>query len=460
MRVIGRHYLSLAVLVFVAIPITSLASQAPPLNFAKPRPYKWVGEEDWVFSVAVADLNGDGHLDMVATLSYSGKIAVLLGKGDGSFRRVVKYSPGGSNPGSVAIADVNGDRKPDILVLDDSGLGVLLGNGDGSFQPPVTYGVYAEVWNGPALAVGDLNRDGYPDVAVASGLCSYWSWQEMDSCVNVLYNNGDGTFSPPFEEDTGGYGVSLAVAIVNGSLIATANCLDRRCDWMWGTVCIDRWCHHSGGDAPIALATGDLNGDGYFDIVVANSGQIWGDSSVGVFLRDSQGTFRRVLYGYGAEPWSVAIGDMNGDGKPDIVVDGGVLLGKGPGVSFGWVGYNLVLGDLNGDGKLDVIGTEGTMLNISGFDTTTQITSSLNPSFVNQSVTFTATVTSNDRLIPDGELVKFYAGSKLLASVPLSGRTATYTTSTLTAETHIIKAKYAGDTRLAPSAGQIKQLVQ
>jgi len=129
-------------------------------------------------------------------------------------------------------------------------------------------------------------------------------------------------------------------------------------------------------------------------------------------------------------------------------------------VYFGYVGDPFVLGDVNGDGKLDVIGTGGILLNISGFTTTTHIYSSPNPSFVNQSVTFTATVSSSHGLIPDGELVKFYSGTKLLASVPISGGTATYATSTLTAETHIIKAKYAGDTTYAPSAGQIQQVVQ
>jgi hypothetical protein len=459
MRISGRNLLSLAVLVFIAIPMAALASQAPPLNFAKPRPYNWAGAD--LVAVAVADLNGDGHLDVVGVDLSAGTVGVLLGNGDGTFKRVVKYSPGFSRPLSVAIADVNGDGKPDILVSDVYGaLSVLLGNGDGRFQPPVTYGASGY---GYGLAVGDLNRDGHPDVAMAGGLCSYWSWQEMYSCVGVLYNNGDGTFSGPFEEATGGYGSSIAVAIVDGSLIATSNCLDRRCDWLWGTVCYG-WCYRSGGDDPMALATADLNGDGYFDIVVANAGSDF-QGGVGVLLSNGYNGFRRAVIDPPGHPWDVALGDVNGDGKPDIVVDGtGVLLGKGsafqPVVYFGWVGDNLVLGDLNGDVKLDVIGTEGILLNTSGFITTTHITSSLNPSFVNQSVTFTATVTSNDRLIPDGELVKFYSGTKLLASVPLSEGTATYTTSTLTAETHIIKAKYAGDTTFAPSAGHIQQVVQ
>jgi len=386
---------------------------------------------------------------------------VLLGNGDGTFKRVVKYSPGFSSPFSVAIADVNGDGKPDILVLDSSGLfGVLLGNGDGSFQPPVTYG--SGGYNGmeAGLAVGDLNGDGYPDLAVASGLCDYWSWEELYGCVNVLYNDGHGTFGAPRERNSG-YGCTLAVAIADVSLISTTSCLDPACDWNWGTVCFYD-CYESGGTGPVALGTGDLNGDGYLDVLVGNVGDI---KNVGVLLGNGGFQLQPVVT-YPGNPWDVAVGDMNGDGKPDIVVDGtSVLLGNGDGtfqraVNFGWVGDTFVLGDVNRDGKLDVIGTEGILLNISGFSTTTLITSSLNPSFVNQSVTFTATVSSSRGLIPDGELVKFYSGSKLLASVPISGGKATYTTSTLTAETHIMKAKYAGDNTYAPSAGQIKQLVQ
>ena len=93
-------------------------------------------------SVAVADVNGDGKLDLVAENYGSNNVGVLLGNGDGTFQTAVTYGSGGAYPYSVAVADVNGDGKPDIVVANSgsSNVGVLLGNGDGTFQTAVAYG--------------------------------------------------------------------------------------------------------------------------------------------------------------------------------------------------------------------------------------------------------------------------------------------------------------------------------
>jgi hypothetical protein len=98
-------------------------------------------------SLAVADLNRDGKLDVVVANGDSNTVGVLLGNGDGTLRPAITYDSGGFSPRSVAVADVNGDGKPDLVVANcGSGCGggtevavvsVLLGNGDGTFQPAV-----------------------------------------------------------------------------------------------------------------------------------------------------------------------------------------------------------------------------------------------------------------------------------------------------------------------------------
>ncbi len=131
--------------------------------------------------VAVADVNGDGKPDLVVancgscSIFNDGSVGVLLGNGDGTFQPAVTYSSGGIIPLFVAIADVNGDGKPDLVVanrcgnngcLNQAPVGVLLGNGDGTFQAAATYFSGGEFAS--SVAVADLNGDGKPDVLVAN----------------------------------------------------------------------------------------------------------------------------------------------------------------------------------------------------------------------------------------------------------------------------------------------------
>ena len=139
---------------FKAAAPLSGASQASGLNFAPAVPYGSGGYD--AYSVVVADVNGDGKSDLVVANECNnvygcpnGSVGVLLGNGDGTFQTAVPYDSGGSTSRSVAVGDVNGDGKPDLVVANQcvissncmNGLvGVLLGNGDGTFQAAVTYG--------------------------------------------------------------------------------------------------------------------------------------------------------------------------------------------------------------------------------------------------------------------------------------------------------------------------------
>src|SRR5439155_1354589 len=150
-------------------------------------------------SVAIADVNGDGRPDLLVANRFAcsscanGSVAVLLGRGDGTFEgNGTAYDSGGRQAKSMAVADVNGDGKLDLLVANQCTrqgctqfhgvVGVLLGNGDGTFQPVVDYSGGNHT---SGVAIADVNGDGNLDV-----LETDMGW----SGVGVLLGNGDGTF--------------------------------------------------------------------------------------------------------------------------------------------------------------------------------------------------------------------------------------------------------------------------
>jgi hypothetical protein len=407
---------------------TSLVlAQAP--SFLPVVTYDSGGHE--ALSAAVADVNGDSHPDLVVANWYGcstcseGNVGVLLNNGDGTFQSPVSYGSGGGSVISVAVADVNTDGHPDLIVLNqlqsgnplgsgNGGVSVLLGNGDGTFQKAVAYnltaGPYAE-----SVAVGDVNRDGRPDLVVAS---LHVVHNSNHGLVSVLLNRGDGTFTSPATYSSGGAApISVAMGDVNGDskpdLVAvnqgssTGNCCYSVIGVLLGNgdgTFQEAASYNSGGGIASSVAIEDLNDDGHSDLVVGNgcqspgrNGCVGQSGEVGVLLGNGDGTFQPALTynSGGAIAHSVVIDDLNGDGHPDVVVanfcknlDPGtgdcngkpglvsVLTGKGDGTfqtavslnSGGSSGYSVATGDLNGDGKPDIVvantdSTVGVLLN-------------------------------------------------------------------------------------------------
>jgi len=166
-------------------------------------------------AIVVADLNGDGRLDMVVASGYDTQdptVSVLLGRPDGSFAPHVDYSlglPYGDVAVAVAVGDFNGDGKLDLvtLVSTQPSFQILLGNGDGTFQPAVSFQL-SDPLGVSGVAVGDFNKDGKLDIAVAGQ-------QFAGPVVSVLLGNGDGTFGKEVDYATAG-SVSVITGDFNG----------------------------------------------------------------------------------------------------------------------------------------------------------------------------------------------------------------------------------------------------
>jgi hypothetical protein len=499
-------------------------SPASGLSFAAAVPYYSGG--NGANAAAIADINGDGFPDLVVTnwctdsTCTGGAVGVLLGKGDGTFQTAVAYPSGGLFANSVAIADVNGDGKLDLVVANcgsnspsncvstssSGNVAVLLGNGDGTFQTAVPYSLGAN--GATSVAVADVNGDGKLDVIVATG-------SNTAGLVGVLLGNGDGTFQAEVTYGSGGLSpLALAVADVNGDghpdVVIANQCIDSTCTSSNVGVLLNTGTGTfgtaatvgSGGLFPDWVVITDVDGDSKPDLVVANSSSSTtvDDGNVGVLLGKGDGTFQTaVAYpsgGFGAA--SVAVADVNGDSKPDLVVVNcsatssscvggggtvGVLLGNGNGTfqtavtlgSGGNTPFGVTVADLNGDSKPDIVaancvsntcgaanGAVGVLINASTGGSATALTSSLNPSTSGQPVTFTATVTSLAfKQAPTGKVSFAYGSTQLGTSNLNTSGVATLTTSTLAVGTDSVTATYSGDANFTTSTSPaVQQVVQ
>jgi hypothetical protein len=346
-----------------------------------------------------ADFNGDGIPDIVAA-GLNTSPYFLKGSGDGTFALPVAVPLTGTVE-NLASADFNRDGTPDLAVLtyafngvgDQYSLSILPGNGDGTFQQPlaapfpVTTG--SNFYSGP-MKVGDFNHDRIPDifvVNVANGANSLY----------VLLGNGDGTFRAvenSLDGTTNGYSGprDAATADSNGDLIlfwayAQTNPTQNRAEILLNNG--DGTFQSGGSYYPLApedpgsaaIAVGDVNGDDVPDLVVIESYNAQ-PVSLAVLLGTGNHTFAAapvyIPLSF-SEGVAVALADMNNDGNLDIVLDNEVLSGNGDGTfqpaiflgggvsSSSYVSTNgdLTIVDVNGDGKPDVIIGLEVILNIT-----------------------------------------------------------------------------------------------
>jgi FG-GAP-like repeat len=267
-----------------------------------------------------ADLNGDGKIDLVGFVWDAGglNMIALLGNGDGSFGAPIPTRVNSDSNRLISLAftlgDVNGDRKPDLLVnagtgADNQGtLSIFLGKGDGTFGPANTPFVGGAI--GMAV-VGDFNNDNKADVITGSA-----------NGVGVLLGNGDGTFQPT-------------------TFLSNTGC---------ATTC----------GTPVSA---DFNGDGNLDLMLRALG-----GGYQVLLGKGDGTFDMspvVAVTPGTFSGFFQVADFNGDGKLDVLANGsfdptlGLILGNGDGTfgpplpvtNAGWA----FVADFNGDKKPDIL---------------------------------------------------------------------------------------------------------
>jgi hypothetical protein len=270
--------------------------------------------------------------------------------------------PTGNNPAGIAVADFNGDHRPDLAVtnFNDNTVSILLANADGTFAPKMDLATGASP---AALLIADFNGDGYLDIATAN---------ENDDSISILLGNGDGTFQEHVDYPAGALPVAVIAGDFNGDhkidLVVAAEG-DNAVSILLGNGdgSFEIQALVPVGKEPAALATGDFNNDGKADVFTSNN-----DGTVSVLLGKGNGSFTLVTSQASAGAPAVAVGDFNKDGLLDAVVANqfpnqsiSLLLGKGDGTfqtpitieqnSLAPVAYTCaVAGDFNHDGKLDL----------------------------------------------------------------------------------------------------------
>jgi hypothetical protein len=298
--------------------------------------------------LAAGDLRGTGRADIVATSNNS--VGVLLSRPNGAFQSPQFYRTGNA-PNRGVIADINGDGIEDLVVTHFGANGatvtVSLGNGKLGFGPAITTKVPSYANSNPVgVAVGDFNHDGKADLAVFSNTAA------QTVTMSIYYGKGDGTFTsgPQYTVGNGNYFQRQVIADdmnADGNLDLVSTCSTTS---IISAVCIQMG-NSDGTFQPYvayaltgtvsgseeSIAVGDFNHDGIPDVVAASAPN-FGLGAVGVALGNGDGTLKAAtVYSVINDPRQLVIGDLNGDGNLDVAVESysgnfiGIFLGKGDG---------------------------------------------------------------------------------------------------------------------------------
>jgi len=268
-------------------------------------------------AVGTGDFNNDGNMDIAVVNSCGadptcksgvGTVSILLGKGDGTFGTKTDF-PTGNFPTSIAVADYNDDGDLDLAVTNNKAntVSILLGNGDGTFKTQVPYFTAA----GPiSVATADFNGDGFTDLAVADNTAN---------TVSILLGNGDGTFQGHVEYLTGNGPTAVAIADFNldGFLdLAVTNSTDNTVSILFGngTGTFGLQTAYPTDTDPVAIIVGDVNVDGLPDIATANKTA----NDVSILLNAGEGIFTPPLsVPVEFSPEAIVTADFANTGLPD-----------------------------------------------------------------------------------------------------------------------------------------------
>ena len=322
-----------------------------------------MAQEGTPVGVVVGDFNRDGVMDFVTSDRIGATIDVSIGNGDGTFHRFVSYQTSIA-PWTAVAGDINGDGILDLLVPDLSGVDILLGNGDGTFQPIIN----CPAPFGTGLAVADFNGDGNLDLILTT-----------TAGVDFIPGNGDATFGPGLIYAAGSFPAVAVTADFNNDGIVDAMVPN------WNSDNLTAFLGRGNGEffgAPTyaitqtsgSFTTGDVDGDGFPDVLVDT-----GANGVLVYLGSRDGTLQAPLEESleGPSPRTMALADVNNDRKLDLVVNNiafsevGVSVGNGDGTFQAQSFYptnsgasGVTVADFNGDGSVDLAVPGANVINI------------------------------------------------------------------------------------------------